>query len=53
MFSINVFAVKYKAITLEDFFGDEVNRSGQIVIVQGPLVNYKEEEDPFSDAKTV
>jgi len=53
MFSINVSAVKYKAITLEDFFGDEVNRSGQIVIVQGPLVNYKEEEDPFSDAKTV
>jgi len=53
IFTLNVYAKKYKAITMEDFFGDEVNRSGQIVIVQGQVVNFKEEEDPFSDAKTV
>jgi len=48
-----LYANKYKAITINDFFEDSVNRTGQIAIVQGQLVNIKEEEDPFSDAKAV
>jgi hypothetical protein len=42
-----------KAISIEQFFGDGKDRTGEIVYVNGPVIELTYNEDPFSDKKEI